>query len=317
MCSERLTIDERQHILIRIAAENEVQRPLSLSGRSDCRLRQPKANLKDRGAGTMVVELSSGCPAVPAKFSDEEVAAFHKDGYAIVRGLCPDELRQKMVDVTKIGLLNRIEPLELEAELQYPGAPDSSKSEGGTTIRRLKQAFSRDYAFTEWLQYAPVLDRLKQLLGPEVVCPLAHHNCIMTKEPRFSSDTGWHQDIRYWSFSNSNLISVWLALGPERKENGCLQVIPGSHEMVLPSTSFDAARFYRSDLAENEPVLSRRCLVELDPGDVLFFHARTLHAATRNFSTQTKYSVVFTFRSSDNQPTPGSRSANSPELLLH
>ena len=251
------------------------------------------------------------------QFTPEEVEFFETNGYFIARQLAPLEIRERMIAVTRDGLERRIEPLELEAELNYPGAPPSVSQEGGATIRRLKQAHSRDIVFTEWLCYAPLLDRIRQLVGPKVVCPLAHHNCIMTKEPRFSSDTGWHQDIRYWAFQNTNLVNAWLALGPERKENGCLQVIPGSHRMNLPPESFDAEKFYRSDLPANEPVLNQRALVELDPGDVLFFHARTLHAATRNFSTQTKYSVVFTFRSEDNAPAPGTRSSRSPELMLH
>lgn len=250
-------------------------------------------------------------------FTPEEVQAFHSQGYAIVRGLAPDDLRERMIAVTRDGLERRIEPLELESELNYPGAPPSKIEEGGATIRRLKQAFSRNIVFTEWLKYGPLLNRIKQLLGPQVVCPLAHHNCIMTKEPRYSSDTGWHQDIRYWSFTRPNLVNAWLALGPERKENGCLQVIPGSHRMTFSPSSFDTATFFRDDLPENEPVLKQRVLVELDPGDVLFFHARTLHAATRNFSSQTKYSVVFTFRELDNSPVEGTRSSESPELLLH
>src|SRR5690606_8851150 len=133
----------------------------------------------------------------------------------------------------------------------------------------------------------------------------------------FSSDTGWHQDIRYWSFARPELISLWLALGPERQENGCLQLIPGSHRMPFSPQSFDDALFFRSDWEANQPVLESRILAELNPGDALFFHCRTLHAATRNHMPQTKYSVVFTFRSLDNPPAPGSRSALSPELLIH
>ena len=37
----------------------------------------------------------------------------------------------------------------------------------------------------------------------------------MTKAKTYSSATLWHQDNRYWSFEEENLISVWLALGDE------------------------------------------------------------------------------------------------------
>ncbi|HLQ45194.1 MAG TPA: phytanoyl-CoA dioxygenase family protein [Planctomycetaceae bacterium] len=159
-------------------------------------------------------------------------------------------------------------------------------------------------------------DRLADLLGPHLVMPLAHHNCIMTKQPQFSSDTGWHQDIRYWAFQRPELISVWVSLVPERVANGCLRVIPGSHRMTFARDRFDASLFFRDDLAENRTIIESSVPVELDPGDVLFFHAKTLHSASRNHTTQTKFSVVFTFRGADNLPLPGTRSAESPELLL-
>ncbi|XP_071773090.2 putative alpha-ketoglutarate-dependent hypophosphite dioxygenase [Centroberyx gerrardi] len=45
----------------------------------------------------------------------------------------------------------------------------------------------------------------------------------------------WHQDMRYWGIAGGPVLSVWLALDDSVKENGALQVIPGSHcSGVLP-----------------------------------------------------------------------------------
>ena len=255
-------------------------------------------------------------PHSPNRFTDEEVADFERDGFLVLRGLADADTRQRMLAATRQGLEQRIEPLEFEADLNYPGAPESRESTGGQTVRRLRAAHSRGIVFTEWLASPAVADRFRQLLGGPIAVPLAHHNCIMTKQPRFSSDTGWHQDIRYWSFARPELINAWLALGPERRENGCLRVIPGSHALPLDRERFDEHVFLRTDLPENAPLIERAVDVELDAGDLLIFHAKTLHAATRNRSDQTKYSAVFTFRPLDNRPTPGSRSAALPELLL-
>ncbi|QDT54507.1 Phytanoyl-CoA dioxygenase (PhyH) [Caulifigura coniformis] len=250
-------------------------------------------------------------------FSPDELAAFERDGFIIVRKLASEDLLRRMRDVTLDGLHRRVEPLELEADVHYPGAPQDRESRGGATIRRLKQAHSRDYVFTEWLTSPGLLGRLRQLLGPEVVCPLAHHNCVMTKEPQYSSDTGWHQDIRYWSFHRPDLVNAWLALGHEKPENGCLKVIPGSHRIAYSPEQFDQAIFLRDDLPQNQPLIQSQRFAVLEPGDVLFFHCLTFHAASRNHTTESKHSVVFTFRGADNLATPGSRSAQSPELLLH
>jgi phytanoyl-CoA hydroxylase len=261
--------------------------------------------------------VQSTSPIPPSlQFSQLELEGFLRDGFIVVPGLVCQADVKKMRQITEIGLQDHIEPIEYEAELRYPGAPPSIEAEGGRTIRRLKQAHSRSFLFTEWMIRPDILNRLQQLLGPHVVCPLAHHNCIMTKQPRYSSETGWHQDIRYWSFQRPELINAWIALGTERPENGCLQVIPGSHKLTLDRNRLDDELFFRSDLPENKPLIETRKFASLHPGDVLFFHCRTLHAASRNSTIETKYSAVFTFRSADNPPVPGTRSAALPELLL-
>jgi phytanoyl-CoA hydroxylase len=256
-------------------------------------------------------------PAAPAAFTADDLAAFHRDGYLVVRGLAEEPLRRRLLEATLDDVRRLIEPIEFEADVHYPGAPPARDAIGGCTVRRLKQALSRDYAFIEWVTHPALAGRLTQLLGPDYLCPLAHHNCVMTKQPAFSSDTGWHQDIRYWSFARAELITVWLALGEERPDNGCLRVIPGSHRMSLDRSRFDDAVFFRPDLPDNQALIDQAVCAELQAGDVLFFHCRTLHAATRNYTDDTKYSAVFTFRAADNPPRPGTRSAQSPELVIH
>lgn len=261
--------------------------------------------------------MESASSAPPSlEFSPSEVDQFWQDGFVVVRGLATALDVSQMRGITEAGLRDHIGPIEYEAELRYPGAPPSLNAEGGRTIRRLKQAHSRSFLFTEWMLRPEVLNRLKQLLGPRIVCPLAHHNCIMTKQPRYSSETGWHQDIRYWSFQRPELINTWIALGIERPENGCLQVIPGSHKLILDRARLDKELFFRKDLPENQALIDSKVNVLMNPGDVLFFHCRTLHAASRNQSNETKFSAVFTFRSFDNPPISGTRSSALPELVL-
>lgn len=250
------------------------------------------------------------------QFTSTELSQFHEQGFLVVPGLADVQTVHALRDVALEHLRREIPPVEFEAELHYPGAPASFQAEGGRTIRRLKQAHSRSYLFTEWLMRPALLQRLQQILGPRIICPLAHHNCIMTKQPRFSSDTGWHQDIRYWAYRQPELVNVWLALGEERAENGGLWVIPGSHRLAYRPEQFDAAKFFRDDLPENQALLASRREVVLAPGDVLFFHCLTLHAATRNLTNEPKLSVVFTFHGEHNAPLAGSRSAASPELNL-
>jgi phytanoyl-CoA hydroxylase len=158
--------------------------------------------------------------------------------------------------------------------------------------------------------------RLRQLLGPQIALAQAHHNCVMTKDPRYSSLTSWHRDIRYWSYERPELVSVWLALGEERPDNGCLLLLPGTHVMAFDAGRLDAAQFLRTDVAANAELLRTQVCAELDPGDVLFFHCRLFHAAGSNRSARTKFSAVFTYHAIDNHPLPGTRSASMPDVVL-
>ncbi len=268
-----------------------------------------------------MTSLSSGLQSPPphsaaTHFSQEELQQWQRDGYIIVPRLADEGMMDETRREIRESLSRLSEPIEFEADVQYPGAPESREAEGGRTVRRLKQAHSRGFVFTQWIQHPEIVGRLRDLLGPTIACPLAHHNCVMTKSPRFSSETGWHQDIRYWSFERPELVNVWLALGNEDPINGCLQLIPGTHNQTFSPARLDADLFLRPEIPENRELIQSAVHARLDPGDVLFFHCRTFHAAGANLTSETKHSVVFTYRGADNAPLPGSRSASLPEMLI-
>lgn len=248
--------------------------------------------------------------------SPQEIYDFHDQGYLIVRALASPNECAHLLGVARDHLARAVAPLEYEADVGYPGAPRAQSAPGGRTVRRLLQAYARDPAFASWAQDARVLARVRQLLGAPLILPQAHHNCVMTKQPNFSSETHWHQDIRYWSYIRPDLINVWLALGNETRENGCLMVLPRSHRQELVRARFDDALFLRPDLPENRALIDTGVPVELVAGDVLFFHARCLHAAARNRTDAGKFSLVFTYRAQNNEPLAGSRSAGVDEIQL-
>lgn len=254
--------------------------------------------------------------AVTDRFADAELVRFARDGFHVVRGLAPATLRQRILDAAHRDLDAAVAPIEYEADTGYPGAPATRDAPGGRTVRRLLRAVDRDPAIREWCTGPAVGARLRQLLGPHVCLAQAHHNCIMTKQPRHSSVTGWHRDVRYWAYERPQLVSVWLALGPEGTDNGCLQVLPGTHAMDFGPDRLDEAQFLRTDVAANRPLLDNVVTVALEPGDVLFFHCLLFHAAGANGTDATKFSPVFTYHAADNRPLPGTRSASLPSVPL-
>jgi phytanoyl-CoA hydroxylase len=239
---------------------------------------------------------------------------FRTNGFLILRGLAPPDEVARLRAAIERSLHTAVEPAEYEADLRYPGAPASRTSAGGATTRRLLQAYARGAEFREWAAAPALLGPLHRLLGEDILLSQAHHNCIMTKQPEDSSRTGWHQDLRYWSFQRGELISVWLALGSEVPENGCLSFLPGTHRMDIAAERLDEAKFLRTDLLENQALIATRVTPALAAGDVILFHCRTFHAAGMNHTQQAKWSLVFTYHRADDRPLPGTRSASLPSI---
>lgn len=248
--------------------------------------------------------------------STQQIARFARDGYLILPGLADTALCRQIVADARQWLAQDRQPIEYEADVDYPGSPASRAAEGGLTARRLLQAYSRSSLLQQWATGPALAQPLLQLLGPGAMLAQAHHNCIMTKQPAYSSATGWHRDIRYWSYRRPELISAWLALGDETEANGCLWVIPGSQLLPIGPERFDRRLFLSAEHPANRSLLQQALPVPLRQGDVLLFHANLFHAAGRNGTGMTKYSLVFTYRDAANQPLPGSRSASLADIPL-
>ncbi len=249
--------------------------------------------------------------------SPAEIASFKEHGFLVVRRLADDAMRENILRAAKDHLARAVEPIEYEADTNYPGAPTARDAVGGQTARRLLQVFARDEAFRAWALNPAITSRVKTLLGSEhIALTQAHHNSLMSKQPTYSSVTRWHRDIRYWNFENSDLISVWLALGRETPENGSLGFLPGSHKLDLGVDRFENRTFLRTDLPENQALIESASYPELESGDVVFFHAMTFHAAGWNRTEATKYSLVYGYHRQDNLPIPGTRSAATASVKI-
>lgn len=249
--------------------------------------------------------------------SEKDIQTFNTDGYLVLPGFTQNTVLRAMHEEAKRQIANPSYPMELEAVTGYPGAPNTAQEAGGRTVRRFLGAYQRHSLWQSWASNPTLIRYLKQLLDDKnIALSQAHHNCLMTKSPEYSSDTGWHQDIRYWSFTYPYLINMWLALGEENKNNGGLVVIPGSHNMVFERKQFDEKLFFCDDIKPNKTLLAQAKSIELRAGDVLFFHSKLLHKASRNHTNDTKLSLVFTYHNSHNLPLANSRSASVPHISL-
>ncbi len=250
--------------------------------------------------------------------SSAQIQQFKIDGYLVLPALLNSSNRNTLRTITEQHLTDRIQPFELETDVQYPGSPASKDSTGGETIRRLLHAYDRHPAFVETAQLPMITEGIKSILkSQELYLNPNHHNCVMTKQPEFSSETLWHRDTRYWNFSDKYLVNAWFALGDELERNGAMKIIPGSHRWEVQDDALDEAQFLKPDHPDNQARLETARLVSLNAGDVLLFSAHCFHAAGKNSTDQAKFSLVFTYHGETTKGLSETKSTiNKPIKIL-
>jgi len=258
------------------------------------------------------------------RLSDEQLQQFRQDGFIHIKQFAGVEQCEAILDVAKAHLKHKIEPIETEIgyhegskafrtdEKDYT----SQSGESFVTVRRLRQVYSRDILFKIWMEDAKIRPILQQILNDTVVLTTAHHNSIMTKMPHQGTATSWHQDRRYWRYSDDNLVSVWLALDDEHSDNGVLEFIPGSHTIKFTPEQFDDKEYFREDTEQNKILIAQKVSMDLKKGDIVIFHALLLHRANKNSTDKAKISFVYTVKGASTKALEGSRSAEYPEIIL-
>ena len=222
--------------------------------------------------------------------SSAEVDLYNRDGYILVRG---------MLDSAEIGLLSRAAREDKVLDEHSFGRADG---EGGT-VRLSLWNHPTDTIYGKVASCESVVNSAEKILGGEVY---HYHSKMIMKDARVGGAWTWHQDYGYW-YQNGvlfpQLTSAYIAVDRATKENGCLQVIKGSHELgriehVLTGDQAGA------DQARVEEILKRLDLVyvEMEPGDVLFFHANLLHRSDQNRSENPRWSMICCYNAARNDP---------------
>ena len=124
-----------------------------------------------------------------------------------------------------------------------------------------------------------------ELLGAQEI--RLFHDHILVKEPGTRQRTPWHQDLPYYNVDGRSNVSMWMPVDPVPR-SATLEFVAGSHlgPWYLPRTFLDdqARWFPEGSLAElpdydAHPDDHQIIGWELEPGDAVFFHMLTVHAA--------------------------------------
>src|SRR6201985_3667623 len=151
----------------------------------------------------------------------EQAAAYEKDGYVIVKNFLDHQEVDKLYGIA-------IEDTTLRKH-----AFDLNDQSGKKTKLTLWYTPGDD-AYGLLTKSSRMVNSAGKLMdGDSAVCHF--HSKLMQKEPKIGGAWEWHQDYGYW-YKNEfllpdQMISVMVAITRATRENGCLQVIKGSHKM--------------------------------------------------------------------------------------
>jgi hypothetical protein len=217
------------------------------------------------------------------KLTPAQVELYHQQGYIIIKGFC------------KSDEVNKLYNTALKDNAMLNNAFDLSDQTGKKT--RLSLWFTPGNDIFGYLTRSEkMVGTVKQLLGGNA--PVCHyHSKLMQKEPKVGGAWEWHQDYGYW-YKNQfmfpdELISVMVALTESNKQNGCLQVIKGSHKLGRVNHGF-AGEQNGADMQMVNNALKTMELVyaELEAGDALILHSNLLHRSEANLSDHPRWSII-------------------------
>jgi ectoine hydroxylase-related dioxygenase (phytanoyl-CoA dioxygenase family) len=228
---------------------------------------------------------------MPLHLSTEDIIAYNRDGYLLIRGFCSKAETDRLFHTA------------LEDQAMAKHALDLNDSEGKKTRLSLWFTPGND-VFGYLTRSEKVVNTVAALLASD--SPVCHfHSKLMQKEPRVGGAWEWHQDYGYW-YKNQfmfpdQLISIMVALTPANRQNGCLQVIRGSHKMGRVNHGFSGEQV-GADMVMVENALKTMDIIysELEPGDALVFHSNILHRSEANLSDHPRWSIISCYCSQSN-----------------
>ncbi len=226
----------------------------------------------------------------------QHVAEFHRDGFLLVPNL---------LDAEEVDLLRNIARSEKGLSGQAMSRADG---EGGAVKLTVSNDLPDDTIYGAIVRSRRIVRPMELLLGDEVY---HYHHKMILKEARVGGAWAWHQDYGYW-YNNGclwpDMASCMIAVDQATRENGCLQVVPGSHRIgriehgkVGDQTGADPERV--AEIVQRLPIV--HC--DLEPGSAIFFHSNTLHRSDQNRSDRPRWAFICCYNSRHNDPYKDSK----------
>lgn len=211
--------------------------------------------------------------------TSEQIVHYNEQGYLIV----PDVFDSKTVDTM------REHYMALRAEGEKPGDFGGTKDrldDANHQYPRMIQMHKWDTLSDQWSSHPQILAAVKTLMNDE---PMLNQTMLYFKPPQ-SRGQALHQDAQYITLDP--LIGVWIPLDTSDQDVGQMVVGPGSHKYGLYHVEKADTNISFTNVQTLLPKNADIVGLDMNPGDVLFFHGRIIHGSYANV-TQDRWRRTF------------------------
>lgn len=246
-------------------------------------------------------------------FSDQQHAQFMEQGYLRLGALLdPAALAalQRRIDEIMLGKIPYpTMSFQLDGTTgEYKNLPPDSPGHKGATLNyRRITGLEQDPLFLSYIQHPTIRALTQRYIGPNVAIFRA---MFMNKPAEQGTVLPWHQDIGAgWGLDRNPIITVWTALDDATVANGCMQIVPGTHQLGVVNPNHFVTEAHQAQYIQDREIVD----LEVAAGEAILLHNFLFHrsgvnrtvgprralstaymdAATRDVKSGERFPVVF------------------------
>ena len=232
--------------------------------------------------------------------TDEEIAAYHRDGFVVVPGLFGAD------EIAPIAAACAADP-DLGGRIVHV-----TDSDGGQQDLAGWSSDEGEDLLGLMTRIARIVDNAETLIGESIY---HWHSKLSMKKPGSAGRWDWHQDFGSWYAEGClrpAMTTCTVAVDRCDEDNGCMKLVKGSHRFGrLDHVAVGVSRGADPKRVAEAQRLFETVSCAMAPGDALFFHANTLHASGPNPSERPRSLLHFSYNAVANDPVetpiPGHR----------
>lgn len=225
----------------------------------------------------------------------EQMDFYHQYGYISVENVLTDsellEARKVIEDFVEqsrsVTQHNDIFDLEPDHTPENP------------RVRRLKNPVRIHPFFDQLMRSKKILSIVAELIGPNIRFQSSKLNM---KSASFGSPVEWHQDFAFYPHTNDDILACGVAFDDCTEENGCLMVIPGSHQGPIFDHHQDGRFAGAVDPEKCGVDFTKVAPVIVKAGGISLHHVRLLHGSAPNRSNKPRRLLLLELVAADAWP---------------